>query len=102
MVVSGKSGLVAACGNFVTGPDSDHSNGGFVACPLNRLKVVIPMFGLSSKSLMGTGRMMTVSRWPYEKELRIISMATHKVFIGSPSSPPGNHAPAEKITKMTS
>jgi hypothetical protein len=34
--------------------------------------------------LMGTGRMMTVSRWPYEKELRIISMATRKLFIDSP------------------
>jgi len=100
MVVSGKSGFVAACYNFVTGPNSDHSIGGFVACPLNRLKVVIPMCGLSSKSLTGTGRTMTVSRWAYEKELRITSMATRKLFIDSPRQIQAT-TPEQKITKMT-
>src|SRR5215470_1034996 len=62
MVVSGKSGLFAACGSLSTGPSSDHSIGGFVACPLKRLNVVNPIFGLSRASSRGFGRTRTVLR----------------------------------------
>src|SRR5262249_54088663 len=62
MVVSGKSGLLVAGGNFSTGPSSDHSIGGFGACPLKRLNGVNPMLGLSRTSLMGVGRTITVLR----------------------------------------
>src|SRR5215470_20011518 len=62
MVVSGKSGLLVAWGNFSTGPSSDHSIGGLVACPLKRLNVVNPMFGLSRTSWRGVGRTITVLR----------------------------------------
>src|SRR6266436_5297947 len=83
MVVSGKSGLVAACGSFVTGPISDHSSEGLVACPLNRLKVVMPMAGFCSTSLIGAGRTMTVSCWAYERQLKSAISGRHKIlFIG--------------------
>src|SRR6266550_1695133 len=100
MVVSGKLGFVAACGNFVTGPTSDHSSGGLVACPLNRLKVVIPIFGLISTSLMGAGRTITVSRCAKERQLRNTHTARdRRSFIGLPIGPATQQQ--KKITKMT-
>src|SRR5437762_3800028 len=99
MLVSGKSGFVAARGNFVTGPTSDHSSGGLVACPLNRLKVVIPIFGLISTSLMGAGRTITVSRCAKERQLRNTHRARdRRSFIGLPIGPATQQ---KKITKMT-
>src|SRR6476661_3762116 len=98
MVVSGKSGLVEACGNFSIGPNSDHSSGGLVACPLKRLNVVKPMFGLSRTSSMGLGRTRTVLRCANNVVLKIAMMSNDRTsFMGS--SWEDRRASEGKITK---
>src|SRR5258706_7701510 len=48
--------------SFFSGPTSDHFNGGFGSWPLNLWKVVIPIPGFTSTSLISFGRTTTTLR----------------------------------------